>query len=170
MIKKIYIAVFILTIAVFIFYWLRPHSKFLLTILPPSNLYRPIASQPITLKEEKTFQDLKLTHKYIGTYLVGVYLQKPPPFRTPIESNASLNFSVKNNDRLLLKKKFTNWTSRFGGPNNKPSGIVLGYYKVPDDIPVGVATQATLSVDTPDSSFGKKYGKIEFFIRRKSDQ
>ena len=170
MIKKIYIAVLILIIAVIVFYWLRPHSKFLLTLLPPSNLYRTVARQPITLKEENTSQHLSLTHKYSGTYLVGAYIQKPPPFGSSIESNASLSFSVKNNERLLLKKKFTNWTSRFGGPEKKQSGVILGYYKVPDDIPVGVATQATFSVDTPDCSFEKKYGKLELFIRRKSDQ
>lgn len=122
------------------------------------------------MKEKAAPQNLQLTHNYVGTYLVGVFIKKPPPFGTPIESNAALSLSVKNNDNLLFEEKFTRWASRFGGPGKKESGVILGYYKVPDDIPFGVTTQAILSIDSPDPAFEKKYGDVEFFIRRKSDQ
>ena len=162
--------VLILLVAVIAIYWLRPHSKFLLTIIPPSNLYNQVAKQPITLGINNSSKNLQLTHSYIGTYLVGVYIKSPPPFGTPIESNAVLSLSVRNNDQLLFEDKFTRWASRFGGPGGKESGVILGYYKVPEDVPLWAAVHATLSIDTPDPTFEKKYGDVEFFIQRKSDQ
>lgn len=170
MAKKISITILILLVVMTVFYWLRPRSRFLLTALPPSNLYSPIERQKITLKEKSSSFSLQLTHEYVGTYLVGVHIEKSPPFGTPIESSAVLSLSVRDDDLLVFEKKFARWASRFGGAGRKESGVILGYYRVPDDIPLGVTTQAILSIDSPDPTFEEKYGYIEFFIRRKSDQ
>lgn len=159
----------LLLIATFLF-WFRPHSKFLLTIFPPSNLYIPLVKQPITLKEKAVYQYLRLTHDYVGNYFVGVYIKKPPPFGKPIESNAELCLSIRKDKKLLFEKKFTRWASRFGGPGDKESGVILGFYKVPDNVPLGLTTQAMLSIISPDPAFKENYGDVDFFIRKKSDQ
>ncbi|MFH2059321.1 MAG: hypothetical protein ABIJ59_10525 [Pseudomonadota bacterium] len=170
MIKRISILITILIVAAIVFFWLRPHSKFLLTLMPPSDLYTPIVKEQIKIDEKNRSSKLQATHNYVGTYLVGVYIKAPPPFGTPIESSAVLALSIMENDRLVFKEKFTNWASRFGGPGKNESGVILGYYKVPKDIPLGGPINAIVSIDNPDPIFEKKYGKADFFIRRKSDQ
>lgn len=168
--KKQSIIVISLLFLVIICFWARPHSRFLLTILPPAGLYSPLMKQPISLKTKTTFSDLKLTHKYVGTYLVGIYIKKSPPYGTPVASNAELNLTIKNNSNLLFEEKFSRWANRFGGPGKEEAGIILGHYKVPDNIPIGIDAQATISITSPDPAFENSYGDLEFFIQRKSDQ
>ncbi len=170
MTKRISFIVIIMIVAVIVFYWLRPHSKFLLAVMPPSDLYSPIVKQQITIDGKSSSQNLQLTHNYVGTYLIGVYIKRPPPFGTPIESSAVLSLTVMENDQSVFEEKFARWTSRFGGPDKQESGVILGYYKVPDNIPFGRPVSAIVSIDNPDPTFEKKYGEVDFFIRRKSDQ
>lgn len=170
MIKAMSAFILSLLLITIVLFWFRPHSKFLLTIFPPSNLYIPLVKQSITLKEKTVYQYLRLTHDYVGTYLVGVYIKKPPPFGTPIVSNAELCLSIRKGENLLFEKKFARWASRFGGPGEKESGVIFGFYKVPDNVPLGLATQAILSIKSPDPAFEENYGDVDFFIRKKSDQ
>lgn len=151
-------------------YWLRPHSLFLLTLVPPSNLYDPLIEQSVSIERNGDFQSGQLTHLYVGTYLVGVYIEKPPAYGEHVRSNAVVRLSIADKNTLLLNKEFSSWVSRFGGPGEEQSGIILGYYKVPDNVSVGRAFSATFSVVSPDPLFEKKYGKVKFFIQRKSDQ
>lgn len=149
---------------------LRPYSRFLVTVFPPSDLYSPLVTLPFTLNEKKEFPTLKLVHKYVGTYIIGIYIKKPPPYGVTIDSNAIVCLKIFNNKNVLFIKTFTSWDDRFGGPGKAEAGVMLGSYRVSNNIPLRENTQAVISVVSPDPKFGEKYGELSFFIKRIADQ
>ena len=50
--KRSYILLLIILVSSILagFYFVRPYSRFLLTVLPPSDLYENIIKEPITIK------------------------------------------------------------------------------------------------------------------------
>ena len=152
------------------FYFVRPYSRFLLTVLPPSDLYEYIVKKPITLKKKTVLKGFALKHNYVGTYFVGILIKKPPVYSKPIVSNAKLKLSITHDGKTIYEMLFNRWSNRFGGPGKKKSGIILGSYKVPEDIPLKLNTKVAISIVSPDPLFEYSYGGIDIFIRRSVDQ
>ncbi len=169
--KKRLIGISIISIlAILIFsYWYRPYSRFLLLVFPPSDLYAPLIEVPISLQKQISFNEFQIKHKYVGVYTYGVKISQPPKYGVPINSNSELNLKITDNSKLVFNETASRWASRFGGPGKKESGVVLGFYKVPSDVPLEVDLQATLAVVKNDAGFEGSYGKIKFYIRRTGD-
>jgi hypothetical protein len=166
---NVFYLIIVILILLATFFIVRPYSRLLLTLFPPSNLYTPLVDQPIDLNEKKELPTFILVHKYVGTYLVGIYIEKPPPFGVTIDSNAIVCLKIFNDRNILFDETFTSWAERFGGLGTE-AGVMLGYYRVPNNIPLRENTQAVISVVSPDPKFGEKYGKLSFFITRITDQ
>ena len=75
-----------------------------------------------------------------------------------------------HNKIILYEMIFGRWSNRFGRPGKKEAGIILGYYMVPEDIPLKLHMNAHISIVSPDPKFEDRYGKLDFFIRRSVDQ
>jgi hypothetical protein len=170
--KRSYILLLIILVSSILagFYFIRPYSRFLLTVLPPSDLYENIIKEPITIKRKAILKELDLKHNYVGTYFVGILIKEPPVYSKPIVSNAKLKISITHDGKTIYEMLLNRWSNRFGGPGKKKSGIILGSYKVPEDIPLGLHTKAAISIVSPDPLFEHSYGGIDFFIRRSVDQ
>jgi hypothetical protein len=164
----VYIAGIILMLAVLII--ARPYSRFLLTICPPSNLYTPLYNQSITLGQRGNATSFALNHQYVGTYFIDIHLGNVPPYDESIKSDAEILLTIRDNNKTVYERKFSRWANRFGGPETKESGVTLGSYRVPDNISLGHKTEATVSIQTPDPLFEKKYGSARLIIKRITDQ
>lgn len=148
-------------------YLVRPYSNILLIFFPPSDLYKPLIIEPITLKNKKILFQLPIKHDYVGSYLVGVYVENiPASFSIPIKTNAALNLKIISDDKIIFEKKYTDWSLVMGAPGKVESGVILDSYQVPEHIPMKLNLKAQLSVVSPDPTFEHRYGKAEFFIRR----
>lgn len=160
-------AVLVLIIIIFA----RPSSRLLLTLLPPADLYNHLVEKQILLHEAKAQQSFILKHNYVGTYFVGIYIDKPPPdpYGTPIDTSTKLGFTINSDHGELFKKTFSRWSNRFGGSVANKAGVILGYYKVPEEIPLNKTVVATICVDHPDQLFQSKFGEAVFFIERAPD-
>lgn len=169
--SKIILAFGFIAILVIIIISLRPNSRLLLTLLPPADLYSHVVINTITLQEKLACPPFILKHKYVGTYLIGLYIENPPPdpYGTAIETNAKLRLSINDGQHEIFEKTFTRWANRFGEPGDNEAGVILGHYKVPEDIPLNDKVVSTISVESIDSSFEAKFGKAKFFIRRTPD-
>jgi hypothetical protein len=170
--KQLYILLLIIAMSFLLagFYFVRPYSRLLLTVLPPSDLYEYIVKEPIKIKKKAILTELNLKHDYVGTYFVGFLISNPPDYNKPIVSNAKLKLLITHDNVSLHEMILNRWSNRFGGPGKKKSGIILGSYKVPEDIPLKMYTKATISIVSPDPLFENSYGGIDFFIRRRVDQ
>lgn len=147
-------------------YIARPHSRLILLFWPPADLYEPLILEPISLKENVVLPELPLYHSYIGTYSIGIYMDKAPRFTSPIKSDAAIELSISHGGNILFEERYDKWTSTLGAPGTENSGVILGSYRVPDNIPLKLQTEAKISVISADSTFENKYGKLVFFIRR----
>jgi hypothetical protein len=133
--KKTIVIISLCVLVVVLFYWARPHNRFLLTFFPPKNLYVPLVKQNINLSEKVVYPEIHLTHNYVGTYVVRIYIQKLPPYDTPIISNAELNLKISSDNHIFFEKNFTRWTSSFWG-GERGTGVNLGFYKIPEKYPL----------------------------------
>lgn len=168
--KKIVSSIIVISALLAAIYVIRPHNSFLLTMIPPTDLYDSIAVIDIDLEKGKEYDEFTITHRYKGTYAFGIFIERIPEYGTPVESEATLHFELKNNSKSLFKATTSKWSSRFGGPGKKEAGVILGSYKVPDDIAPGNAVTVTISLVKNDDKFEEHYGKQTFFIRRLSDK
>jgi len=172
LIKRKSIQVFIssLFLILIVLFLVRPYSRFLLTLFPPEDLYKPLFMEHISFKKNKNIYESSLKHIYTGTYFVGVYFNNPPPYGEPIISDVILELKFINNEKLIFNERYSKWINRIGGAGEKESGVILGYYKVPDNIPISQDITSIITVLTPDIELENKYGQMEFFIRRSVDQ
>lgn len=170
MYKKASLIIIFILLLISGFFLIRPHSRLLLAILPPKNLYKPIVKESITLDKKGSVHNLQISHEYSGTYIVGVYLERQPAYGVPVTIDAWLDLELWNNENVFYKNNYTNWSSRFGGPGEKESGVIFDSYDVPGDVPLGQRIHATLNIENPDLLYKAKYGELVFFIKRKSDQ
>ncbi len=168
--KKFFSSIIIILALLTTIYVIRPHNSFLLTMIPPADLYDSIVVMDVDLVKGKSYSDLELTHKYKGTYAFGILIEKIPEYGTPVESDATLHFELRNNSKSLFSTTTSKWSSRFGGPGKTEAGIILGSYKVPDDISIGDTVTAKISLVKNDDKFEEYYGKQTFFIRRLGDK
>ena len=167
---NILLFLFLISLLLAVFYFARPYSRLLLTVLPPSDLYKYLVQEPITIKRKTVLKNLPLKHDYVGTYFVGVLVQKPPVYSESFLSEAVLKLSISCDNNTLIELTLNRWSNRFGGPGKKEAGVILGYYKVPENIPVKLETKAVISIVSPDPLFESSFGNLIFFIRRSVDQ
>jgi hypothetical protein len=147
-------------------YVARPHSRIILLFWPPADLYEPLVLEPISLKEKVVLSELPLNHSYVGTYSIGIYMDNVPRFTSPIKSDAAIELSISHGGKTLFEERYNKWTSLLGAPGTKNSGVILGSYRVPDNIPLKVQAEAKITVIATDSTFENKYGNLVFFVRR----
>jgi hypothetical protein len=69
--------------------------------------------------------EIPLTHSYIGTYSVGIYMEKPPTFTKPIKSDAIVKLIIKHEGDTLFEERYNKWSSTLGAPGTDNSGIIF---------------------------------------------
>lgn len=147
---------------------IRPHSRLLLTLFPPAGLYDPLIKQSISLEKENVKYERELNALYVGTYFVGVYLNNPSSSVHVIDSSALLRISITVDNNEIYQQDLSRWTEYVGGERGK-SDVILGYFKVPDDVPRNKLLKISLLIVKSDPEFDQKYGPLELFVQRKVD-
>jgi hypothetical protein len=165
--RKRIIVVLLATIFVLVVlgYLARPSNRLLLTIFPPSDLYEHFAEIEVPKEKLNSKINFNLSRKYIGDYLVGIYLENPPPYGMPIGDCGKITLLFNGND---FRRNYSDWRGRFGGPGSAPAGVILGAYTVPKDISRGQDLNATIELHIKEVCFDK-YGPLKFYIRRAGD-
>ena len=167
--NKFVIICMISVVSVFVtIYAFMQNSTILLNIFQPSDLFKPVVEiniQDNDLSKVNTFQ---INHKYVGNYLVGMYFEHPSPYGTPVESCGTLKLSLTNSDNTQFVRDFSDWRDRFGGPGPGRAGVILGAYRVPENIGRGENLNAEIFFKMEGTCL-KKYGTLTFFIKRGSD-
>jgi hypothetical protein len=155
-----------------LFYIARPKSRLLLTLLPPADLYTDLTPKylNVNLSSQGEIINLPIQHKYVGTYCAGLYTRSIPEIDVPLVSTAKLKLQVKQGNGVVYTQDIIKLADRFGTPGKTQTGVVLCCYKVPTNVPLNQHLSVTLSIQELDHTFEKKYGPLEFFINRKTDE
>lgn len=167
--KRLYFSLLIFVAVVFgAVMFLRPHSRLLLTLFPPPRLYEPLIKQSISLQKENVKYEQELDRLYVGTYFVGVYLNISSPAVHVIDSKALLRLSIVVDNNEIYQQALSSWAEYIGGERGKP-GVILGHFKVPDDVPEMKSLKISILIEKSDAEFDQKYGPLELFVQRSVD-
>ena len=149
---------------------LKTRSEFLLSIFPPNNLYSPLVNQELDLSGTVPKYRFSYRQDYVGSYLIGLRLKHPPhDFWSPVTTSAKITIRLIDGKQTFQEWTSFSWADRFsGGPSD--SGVLLGSYKVPNNVPVGSDVELEVNIEKPDSSFYARYGEAVFFVKRAADQ
>lgn len=156
------------SVAIFVVILLRPHSRLLLTLFPPPGLYNPLIKQSINLKKENSKFEREIDGLYVGTYFVGVYLNNLSSAMQAIDSTAILMISVSVDNNEIYHQDLTDWAEYVGGKSGR-SELIVGHFKVPDDVPKMKPLKISIFIKKSDPEFDKKYGPLELFVQRSVD-
>lgn len=168
--KNIMLFYFIIVVAIILLIaiLLRPHSRLLLTLFPPKDLYNPLIKQSISLQKENLKYDSEINSLYVGTYFVGVYLNNLSSTMQAVDSTAILRLSVSVDNNEIYHKDLSDWEEYVGGKGGK-SELNVGHFNVPDDVPKMKPLKISIVIKKSDPEFDKKYGPLELFVQRSVD-
>ena len=142
----------------------------LFLVIGCSNKYEPIVLEPINLAAHGVSKEYVFKNKYAGRYDIGLYVDKPVPYREKYESNFELEITLLQDSNALISKKLSKPEFIFYGWEKGKGGIALLVYEVPNDLPLSKTLMCRVTVLKSDLHFEEKYGKPKFFVRKMSDK
>ena len=106
-------------------------------------------------------------HEYEGLYLIEMFVERPPNYMTAVKTSAKLSIKIKDGqseDKIISNG---GWREKFG--SDKSGGVILGSYRVPEDMPLDSTVYLTINVLSADSNFAARYGNATMVVKRAGD-
>lgn len=146
--------------------FLRPYY---IQYFRPLDLYTPLAEFDIDPSSHETIYRFTLSHRYVGTYSIGIHIEKDFPFNTAdLDWGSRFTLLCTQDNTTLLSTTIGGDPSPFIGPNHR--GFSLLQYQVPEQLPQDVMVTCQLKAFAGGEGFRRRFGKATFFVRMWSDQ
>jgi hypothetical protein len=143
---------------------LRPYYTLL---LPPQDLYEPVVRFDIGPAHQETTQTFAFSHRYVGSYTAGIYVEKTFSLHETPAWDARLELRCTSGGASLIVEDLGAKPSPFLGLRG--NGFSLLSYQVPRDLPQGTKTQCRLRVIGGGEQLVTRFGQTEFFVAKASD-
>jgi hypothetical protein len=145
---------------------LRGHSPLFNLLFPPSGMYVPMASAPLST-QNRTYE-FEVIHKYPGSYDLAIEAPSSPGLGSPYQMDFQATVSIHLGDEKILEKNITEPSSMFW--RNESGGIVLLSYSVPELLPRNDPARIALQTKGNVANFSSRYGTSTLVVRKGSDK
>lgn len=146
------------------FVFLRPYY---VLFFPPNDLYEPLVRFPFDASDESKTHSFSFTHRYVGAYSAGLFVEKDFDYFERQEWPTRLGLHCTSTTSSLNKQNLGADPSPFLGLRG--NGFSLVWYQVPNDLPQGAETTCQLKVLEGGSELTKRFGRTEFYVHKQSD-
>lgn len=144
-------------------------TSFSQLLCPPSDLYTPILSEPLDLRQSGTYR-FSLQHQYPGGYQVSLVLafMKVPEVFDKSVCDVDMDIELSGGERLPIHGTITRESRLdcFWGPSY--GGIVLFRYSVPEDVPADTPIKCLITVNAPSLKMIERYGPATVQVTKSS--
>lgn len=144
-------------------------------IFTPDDYYRPIVNEELDVSVKGLTKKFEFKHKYDRAYDAGIMLKnygvnnndhyKSLTKRYKPTLKLEIKFYV---DNVLVLSKVSEEPSPFLGLYG--DGMMLIYYRCPDDLPLNKQIVCEVKVIEPDKYLQDNYGPASFYIAKMSDK
>ncbi len=136
---------------------------------PPDDLYHPILLLDLDKQTAPTEMKSTFSVKYIGAYSFGVYTKELPRLADePCDGKVNISVVIRDRDQVLFTSSGV-MASPFWEVAGK-SGLELGRFYAPSDVPTGEELVCIVSVQSVDQAFYELYGPLRFYVSKASDE
>ena len=143
---------------------LRP---FYVLLFPPDDLYQPVARFIFDPKDERTIHTFIFTHRYVGAYSAGLFIEKNIEYHEKQIFPARFELRCTSGSTTFMAEELGAEASPFLGLSG--NGFDLVWYQVPRSLPQGAETKCQLRVLDGGAKLSARFGKIEFYVQKQSD-
>jgi hypothetical protein len=135
----------------------------------PHDLYVPLAEFDIDPSNHEAIYRFTLSHRYVGTYSVGLNIEKDFQFNTEsLDWGSRFKLLCTHNDSTLLSTVIGAEPAPFIDAEHK--GFALFQYQVPEVLPRDTAITCRVTTIEGGESFQQLFGKATFFVRMWTDR
>lgn len=137
-------------------------------IVPPEDLYEPLMTGSINIKDDVATKSFSYNHKYMGSHEIVIYFDNPDVslFLNSPELKLIASIECRVGDNLYYSRTVESGSHFIG---RRGSGYSLYVYEVPQDLPLDKTINCVLSLSEMDAEFFKKYGPSRVYVKKISD-
>lgn len=165
-IKQVLSFLLVATVLVVSVIWLRGHSTLFNLFFPPSGMYAPMASAPLSTQNQT--YEFEVIHKYPGRYELAIEVPSSPGIGSPYQMDFQATASIHLGNEKILEKNITEPHSMFW--RNEDGGIVLLSYRVPELLPRNHPVRITVQTAGKVANFSERYGASTLVVAKASDK
>jgi hypothetical protein len=146
--------------------WLRTESTVFNLFFPPSGIYDPLASAPLSSSEKR--YEFEVIHKYPGRYEIAINAPSSPGVGVLYEMGFQAKVVISTESKVLMEKSISRPSSQFWG--DKTGGVVLLGYRIPEMVDVEQSVTIIVATSGDVASFNNDYGASNVVVKKRSDK
>jgi hypothetical protein len=142
-------------------------------VVPPPDLYTPLASSPAAVGDATWHTNLRLLHKYPGNYAVNIETRPAPAFGTtsryPVDFELELTCRGNRSDRPTSLRSTIDpapwWRNGL-----ERGGFTLIRYSVPEDLPANEHISCVVRTVVAGPRFQEAYASQILTVQKESEE